>query len=163
MRRLFLVLVGALALYVGGRALVHALASHETRIAWVIDDMVDGFNATRMNPILDGLDREFLDDTWGADRETVRAAAAHLFFNAVDGETKRFLYRAEWTLTSITVSDGPAPSAQVVLEASFFEKRGESEVLAWKVRVDGDMHLQPEGEWCFARTRTTTLEGEKPR
>ena len=163
MRRLLFIVAGALALYLGGRALVHALASHETRVRWVIDDMVDGFNATRMNPILDGLDRDFLDDTWGADRDTVRAAAAHLFFDAVDPQTKRFLYRAEWEPQSVVVSGDVSPVATVAFEVRFFELEGESESLAWKVRIEGDMHLDPERDWCFARTRTTTLEGEKPR
>lgn len=163
MKRLLLVVVGALAVYLAGRALVHALASHETRIGWVIDRMVEGFNDTRMSPILAGLDREFLDDTWGADRDTVRAAAAHLFFNELDHQTKEFLFRAEWTLESLEVSEADAPSAKIVLEARFFERRGESEELAWRVRVEGEMHLDPEGRWCFARTRTTTLEGQKPR
>lgn len=163
MKRLVLVVVVALALLLAGRALVHALASHETRIEWVIDDMIEGFNDTRMNPILDGLDREFLDDTWGADRDTVRAAAAHLFFNALDPQTKRFLFRAEWTKESIAVTGDEAPRADVVFEARFFETKGEREELAWRVRVEGELHVNADGDWCFARTRTTTTEGEKPR
>lgn len=163
MKRVLLVVVAAVALLLVGRALVRALASHETRIEWVIDDMLEGFNETRMNPILAGLDREFLDDTWGADRETVRAAAAHLFFNELDHQTKKFLFRAEWTKESIAVTGDEAPRADVVFETRFFETKGEREELAWRIRVEGEMHLNPDGEWCFARTRTTTVEGAKPR
>jgi hypothetical protein len=161
MKRILLVLVGAAALIFGGRALYRALASDETRIGWVIDDMVEGFNDTRMKPILAGLDKSFLDDTYGADRELVRAAAAHLFFQALDPETKRFLYRAECTVEAIVVADG-ASEATATFEARFFERRGEDEELAWRARVEGEL-LEFEGDWRFVRSRTTTLDGERIR
>lgn len=159
MKRILLVAIAAAILFFGGRALYRALASDETRIGWVIDDMVEGFNHTRMNPILAGLDVSFLDDTYGVDRDTLRAAAAQLFFEAVDPVTKQFLYRAECTVEKLVVTDA---SATANLEARFFVRKGESEALEWRASVEGELREQ-DGDWRFVRSRTTTVEGERIR
>ncbi|MCE9593981.1 MAG: hypothetical protein K8S98_07305 [Planctomycetes bacterium] len=161
MKRILLAAIGAVVVFVGGRALYRALASDETRIGWVIDDMVEGFNHTRMNPILAGLDASFLDDTYGVDRDTLRAAAAQLFFEAVDPVTKRFLYRVECPVEKLVVADASA-SATANLEARFFVRNGESEAPAWRASVEGELREQ-DGDWRFVRSRTTTVEGERIR
>lgn len=162
MKRLLLALVAAVALWFGGRAIVRALASETTRIRWVVDDMVAGFNDTRMNPILDGLAADYLDETYGADRALLRAAAASVFFQAKDPSTKKFLYRLErMPRVEIAVVETPATkSARVKLELQFFRRRGESEESAWTIHVDGRMEKR-DGDWLFVRTETKTTDGER--
>lgn len=165
MQRVLLSLLAVIGLYFGGRALVRAFASDETRIRWVVDRMVEGFNDTRMNPILDGLDETYLDDTYGADRQLLRAAAASVFFQAKDPVTKKFLYRLEWQPSAPLAIEarGDAPKrAQLGLELTFFRRHGETEELAWSVHVDGTLEKQG-GEWRFVRSDTKTKSGERIR
>ena len=54
-RRLLLVLALGTLTVLGGRALVRALASPQTRIRWRLEEMVEGFNAMRARPVLDGI------------------------------------------------------------------------------------------------------------
>lgn len=164
MKRVLLALAAALALFFAGRALVRALASDETRIRWVVDDMIEGFNATRMNPILDGLAPDYLDETYGADRALLRAAATSVFFQAKDPATKQFLYRLEWRPRAAIAVDerGGVKSASVPLELQFFRQRGDAEESAWTIDVDGRMEEREDG-WMFVRTETRTTSGDRIR
>ena len=60
MKRVLLVLSAGLLLFIGGRALVRALASDETHIRWLVEDMAEGFDHTRTGAILGGLERDEL-------------------------------------------------------------------------------------------------------
>ena len=73
MRRIGLALVALGILAVLARVLVRALASDETKIRRAIQDAAEGFGAARMDPILDVLAREFVDETSGFRREDLRA------------------------------------------------------------------------------------------
>lgn len=165
MRRILISLATVLALWFVGRWIVRALVSDETRIQWTVDAMIEGFNETTMNPILDGLDRAFLDETHGADREMVRGACAQLFFQAKDETTKRFLYRAEWTSQRVRVfeePDAPNPKAELDFEVRIFRRKGEAEEPAWKIAIAGKLEKK-EGDWRLLRTEVRTLDGKIPR
>jgi hypothetical protein len=163
MKRAVLVVVAALALFFGVRALLRVLASEETQIRRVVDEMIEGFNDTRMDPILDGLDREYVDETYGVDRQLLRAAAASLFFQAKDPGTKAFLYRAAWSPSApIALEEGDVERATLEFDIEFFRKRGVAEDLAWKVHVSGRLEKR-EGDWRFVRTETVTRSGDRIR
>lgn len=165
MRRVLFSLATLVVLWFAGRALVRFFASDETKIRWTVDAMVEGFNDTRMNPILEGLDRAFLDETFGADRDMVRSACAYLFFQAKDDATKKFLYRAEWAPGAITVVEGSgdAPSrAEADLDVRFFQRKGAGEELVWRALVRAQFE-ERDGEWRIVRSETRTLEGERLR
>ena len=96
MRRMRRVLFGVLAivlLYFGVRAIVHFFASDETKIRWVVEDMVDGFNETRMNPVMTGLAQEFVHEDPPVHKDEARAMLAQMFLQDKDPQTKRFPYR----------------------------------------------------------------------
>lgn len=165
MRRVLLSIGALVILWFGGRALVRLFASDETKIRWTVDAMIDGFNATRMDPVLSGLDREFLDESFGADREMVRSACAYLFFQAKDPETKKFLYRAEWKTSSIDIvaGSGNEPArASADLDVSFFRRKAEAEEPVWRVLVLAKF-VERDGEWRIERSETRTVEGERLR
>ena len=161
MKRVLLVLCGALLLWIGGRALVHALASDETRIRWLVEDMAEGFGRTRTGAILEGLEKGFVDETSGVDRETLRGMLAHFFLTEKDPATKRFPWRVEATIESLVV-ERPAATCEVL--ARFFELRGEEEEErpGWTIRVEGRLEDGEDG-WRFVRTSHETLEGRRPR
>ncbi len=164
MRRVLLSLATIVVLWFTGRALVRFFASDATKIRWTVDAMIDGFNDTRTNPVLDGLDREFLDETFGADREMVRAACVQLFFQAKDPETKSFLYRAEWSTKSVSVTkaSGGEPKAECDLDVRFFRRKGEAEEPAWSILVHATF-VERDGEWRILRSETRTVDGERLR
>lgn len=164
MKRAVFLLVAALAAFLVGRAIVHSLASDETRIRWVIEDMAEGFDGTRMDPILRGLARDYLDESSGADRDTLRQALAYLFFTAKEETTKRFPYRVEVTISRIATTEEPdgKKTASCEMTARFLERAGEEEELAWE--VEGTAQLkEEEGDWRIRRTSHATRAGSRLR
>lgn len=165
MRRLILVLGAILTLWYGGRAIVRLFQSDETQIRAVVESMTDGFNATRTNAVLEGLDARFLDEAYGADKELVRAALVRLFFTAKDETTKGFLYRAETKVSNVVVTeasgDRPA-SATAEIEAVFHERRGESESEAWRIALQAKLEETDDG-WRILRTDARTTSGKMIR
>lgn len=164
MKRIFLILVSAVALYFVGRAIYRASVSDETRIRWVMEDVSEGFAATRMRPILSALDKSFVDQTYGADRALVQAALAQLFFEHRDAQ-QGFPYRMEWKSSDLTIEPAEgegAARATLKLELTFFERVGEVENRAWAVVVDAKM-AKYDGDWRFVQTDTTTVEGRRIR
>src|SRR3984885_8456734 len=79
LRKIAIALIAVAIAWFGGRALVHALASDETKIRWKLEDACEGFSNARMSPILDFLAHEFVDETSGYHRDDVRAAVAGAF------------------------------------------------------------------------------------
>jgi hypothetical protein len=159
MKRFLLCAIAAFAAYFGLRAIVHGLASDETKIRWVVEDMASGFNATRMSPVLAGLAPDFLDETWGADRELVHAALAHMFFTDKDETTKRFLYRVEIPKDDLTI-DIDGHNAEMKFVASFFEVHGDEEKMTWKARMQAHFVKTDDG-WRIRRSESTSIEGKR--
>jgi hypothetical protein len=94
LRKITIALIAVAVVWLGGRALVHALVSDETKIRWKLEDACEGFSNARMSPILDFLAHEFVDETSGYHRDDVRASVAGAFFTEKDPQTKKFPYRA---------------------------------------------------------------------
>jgi hypothetical protein len=164
MKKIVLAVLAIAVLFFGGRALLRALVSDETKIGWVVDDMIEGFNETDNDQVREGLDVNFLDEAYGVDRELVRLALAHLFFNAKDPATKKFLYHAEHTLGPVAITKGEsgAKSATTDLEVTFSKRKGDALEPAWKIRVHATLE-QKDGRWRFFRTTTSTLSGAQLR
>jgi hypothetical protein len=161
MQRFFLSALATIAAVFGIRAIVHALASDATKIRWVVEDMASGFNDTRTGRVLDGLAHDFLDETWGADRELVHAGLAHLFFEEKDETTKRFLYRVEIPKSELAI-DVDGESASVNLVAHFFEVHPAKETPAWTARFHAEFVKTKDG-WKIRRSQSTSLEGTRLR
>lgn len=160
-KRILLVLLGLVALFFGVRAGVRMLASDETKIRWLLEDMTEGFDDTRMNPILSGLAQDFVDDGSGARKDDVRAALGYLFLQRKDPKTRKFPYRARIEVQALRVSAGRQAEAEfeLVLEQSDGEDAwGE----AWKAHVHAEL-AQDSGDWFLRRTRVDTLAGKQPR
>lgn len=164
MRRILLVLAGMLVCFFVGRAIVRALVSDETKIRWLVEDMRDGFDRTRMDPILVAFAESFRDETSGADRSNVREAIAYLFLTAKDPQTKAFPYRVEVDVSKIGIdeSSADAPTADCDLVVRFFDLRGSEEKLAWKIAIASHW-IRGEYGWRIASTRYEEKAGRMLR
>ncbi len=160
MKRILLAVVAVVLLFFVGRAVVRALASDETKIRRVVANMAEGFDRTRMDPVLAGLARDFEDESSGATRQEVREGLAYLFFNAKDEATKRFAYRVETEIQRIGVdrSDKGAPTAQCEMTARFLDVRGGKESPAWEISVAASL-VRGEDGWRIRRTKYATKAG----
>lgn len=157
----FLLVVGTgLLAFILGRALVNALASEETHVRWLLEDMIAGFNATRLDPCMRPLAREFVDEPSGADRELVKQALIHLFFTEKDPATKQFPYVAELPENElrIDVRDASPKTATLDCAVQFRRRRGDALEPAWSIRVHGELEKSDDG-WRIHRTRHETLSG----
>lgn len=138
------------ALFFAGRWIVRALASDETKIRRVIEEMVDGFNDQRTSRVLDGIAQEFADMTSGADRATVREALFYVFFNEIDPTSKKFALHAELDESSlaIEVRDGEPATAKASVSIAIQGLQGKP---WWNARVEGELQ-DLEGGWAWTRT-----------
>lgn len=117
-KKIAFALIALAIAWFGGRALVHAFASDETLIRWKLEDACEGFNDTRMSPILDFIARDFVDQRTGAHREDVRGRVAGLFFTAKDPKTRKFPYRAEVLPDTLVVEIDAADKKRAVLKCT---------------------------------------------
>jgi len=166
MRRMKRVLFGVLAivlLWFGVRAIVHFFASDETKIRWVVEDMVDGFNDTRMNPIMTGLAQDFVDESSGHKykKDDVRAGLAQMFLQRKDPKTKRFPFRVQVPEEEfhVQVQRVEPRTAELDLVAYFDESAGEEWHPQGKIQVHAELLLGPDG-WKIRHTR---VDGKYPR
>jgi|ERR1043165_3248710 hypothetical protein len=164
MKRVLLAVAAAVVLFFVGRAVVRSLASDETKIRRVVENMADGFDRTRMDPVLAGLARDFEDESSGKTRQEVREALAYLFFNAKDETTKAFAYRVEIDVPRVLVdrTDAQAPTAQCELNARFVDVRGGKETPAWEIAVTASF-VRGEDGWRIRRTKYATTSGRMLR
>ena|ERR1051326_3597878 len=158
-RGLFAILA-SICLWFAGRALVHALVSDETSIRWKIEAACAGFDATRMNPILDLLAPDYREETLGFSREDVRGAVASIFFSEKDPRTKRFPYRIELVADdlAIDVEKPDAKRARVALHARVVDTRDGGARNAWEFRVNGTMEKYGDG-WRLTSSTHETVTG----
>jgi len=121
--------------------------------------MADGFDRTRMDPILDGLDRGFVEATTGATRQELREALAYLFFTAKDETTKAFPYRAKVEIGSVTVH---RPTAEYAADVRFVDLRGGKETPAWEIGVRLELARGDDG-WKILKSTYETRSGRMLR
>lgn len=164
MKRVLLLAAAAILCWFVGRALVYSMKSDEWKIRRVVVKMAEGFDETRMDPILGGLARDFRDETSGATRQEVREALAYLFFSAKDESTKKFAYRVEFGVHRIAVAtdDKGMKVAEGEINARFLDVRGGKEVLAWEIAVTAQFVKGDDG-WRIASTRYETTYGKMLR
>jgi hypothetical protein len=159
-RRALFAILATICLWFAGRAIVHALASDETKIRWKIEAACQGFDDTRMNPILDLLAKDYREETLGFSREDVRSAVASIFFSEKDPQTKRFPYRVELVAEDlvIEVEKPDAKRARVALHARILDTRDGAKRNAWEFRVTGTLEKYPDG-WQLATSTQETVAG----
>ena len=164
MKRALFALLALVLLWFGVRAIVRAFASDETKIRWVVEDMADGFNETRMNPIMNGLAEDFLEDSWGADKALARAGLAQMFFQSKEAVSNKFPYRVEIPEDEfrVQVHEGEPRTAEFDLVAHFDESKAGEWSSRWKAKVHAQLVLAP-GGWKIQRARLDDGGGQRLR
>lgn len=148
----------------GGRWLWRTLASDETKIRWMCEDMLDAFNQTRTTRVLEAFAPQFQDESSGFTREDIHSACIYVFFNELDPKDRSFALRAElvpedW---SVTVEDGPPKRATAKLGARFYDSRGGSERVFWEAHVEGELARGDDG-WQWTRTTSVNHSDRRLR
>lgn len=160
MRRIALALVVVALAWIGGRTLLDVLRSDEDKIRIRLEAACEGFGDARMNPILDFLARDFVDETSGFHRDDVRAAVASAFFSEKDPETKAFPYRASVVPESLAihVAEPDHASAEIRFSIRITDTRGGKERAAWEFALEGTMADGDDG-WQLRNATHDTLSG----
>jgi hypothetical protein len=159
-KKLALLLIAVSLAWIGARALHGFFQSDEAKIRARLEAACAGFGDARMNPILEFLAPQFVDETSGFHRDDVRAAIASAFFSEKDPATRGFPYRASVVADSLVVDVAkPAgKSAEVRFSVRIVDTRGGGERLAWQFSVAGTMTIGEDG-WQLSRATHDTVSG----
>jgi methionine-rich copper-binding protein CopC len=161
LRKIAFALIALAIAWFAGRALVHALVSDETLIRWKLEDACEGFNRTRMSPILDFIAHDFVEQSSGAHRDDLRAGVASVFFTAKDPETKKFPYVAVVVPDTLTIDLDPAARGRARLRCTIriTDMRGGSERIAWEFKLDGTVVKGDDG-WQLVDAHADKVTGD---
>ena len=90
MKRIFLILVVAIVIYVLGRQVVLLFVSDETRSTWLLQEMIDSFNERDNSGCRAHLASDYLHKSPRLDNDRLRALFASLLLKGVLPETYEF-------------------------------------------------------------------------
>lgn len=173
-----LVLLAAIIIaIVAGRLLIRALASHETRLRWMVDDMVEAYNAGEAYDIGYYLAEDFVEGRHQIRRQTMILFLLRYFRERrhADGT---FPLHAELipladkdpeTPLRITVAGGEPPRATVELRVRFSgtPRAGGKDTSPPVSRLVGTLEFRTrcvleDGRWKVLSAEHTVIEGERP-
>lgn len=188
LRKGLLALVALALAYWAVSALVRALASDETRIRWVLEEMAEGFNETRLADATEGVGESFRDDTSGFGKAELIEALRYVFMSSKHPVTRAFPYRLELPRDELeiklreprageigkqarasflarVIEPDPAPRratrASDEDEEALDEAQGELAPRTWDLRVEADF-VDTEDGWKLARSTHEKLSGSWP-
>jgi len=169
----------------GVSALVRALASDETRIRWVLEEMAEGFNETRLAAATEGVGESFRDETSGVNKADLIEVLRYVFMSSKHPVTHAFPYRLEIPREELSIElreprvgeHGKQARARFlarVVEPDPLPRRGaradedsapgedgELAPRSWDLRVEADF-VDTEDGWKLARSTHEKLSGSWP-
>ena len=161
MRRVFALLLAAIALWFAAGFVRDALRTDEERIRVLLEDEVEAFNAANAFSTLTGFADDYRDTSGGFDRDMLRSALRYAFLTRRDAHGA-FRHRCDlgWDGLSIDVDDG-AGSAQARFVLTLFATRDEDSPVDWEVDVDAKLSWR-DGRWLVVSSKHTTTRGKRP-
>lgn len=137
----------------GVRAIYRALASPEKRIRWRMEEMVEGFNSRKAQPVLDGIAKEFVDRSSDVTRDDLHSTLVWMFLNEHDDKGE-FLWSAVFDPKEMTIVVAQDKhSAAVECRVQFLRRRGTANELNWDARVTGTFSLDQNGwQWSVVNS-----------
>jgi len=157
MKRLFLIALAAVVLFLVGRMVVRALADDETKIRWIVEEMRDGYNDGGVGDVVGPLHLEWRHRGSGVDRDLVRGGLVREFFQERDPKTKQLTRRVDVDLDALEI-EVTGDEATLGMEAAFSRWRGEQWAEVWRARIEGDL-VRVDGRWRLLRSRHEDLAG----
>ena len=153
MKRAFLILVAAVALYVGGRAALHGLASDETRILWLVERMEEGYNESQSGQAVSPLAEDWRHADYAVDREALRG---HVFQNYMERDkSKPRRVTVDYEALLITV-DGDRATLEAPVGYARLENDAWNE--GWRFQVFAELERR-DGGWLIVKSRHEDLHG----
>jgi hypothetical protein len=162
MRRILLVLIALSLVVLLAQRVRWWLASDATRIRWRLEEMEEGFNASRLAPCLRGVADGWRDADARVDRDRLADVLRSLFFHEVDPDSGRFLYRVELERETLEIETDPAGDGQarVQVVALFSTLQGQAWSPTWRVRVRAEMAEDEDDGWQAIRSEHETLDSD---
>ena len=161
MRILYSALAVALLVF-GVYQLLDSLKSPEEVIIEKLTDAVEGFNETRLAPVMDLFTPDFVESNRGYTREMIKSGVIAAFFREVDPTTKKFLFRVSLLEVEVTLAED-ATSASASFRADLEKLRRGAWQVEWAFEFDGELLLTEFDSWQFKRGQVETVEGSRPR
>ncbi len=157
MKRILLALAGTAALLVAARSLYRALAPDETKIRWMVERMVEGYNTDDVGDCIGPLAEEWRHEDYHLDRDELRAGLLHASLQDRDTKTKKLDRRVEVDSENLAV-EVSGSSANLRCQAAFFRRRGEIWNDTWRIEIEADLQHGEHG-WKIVRSRHRDLRG----
>jgi len=156
-KRLLLAVAVIVVGFLAVRQLVIVLASDETKIEWLIEDMADGFNDAHAGDAVEGLAKDWRHEGSGIDRPTLQAALFQEFRSFGESKRGRETYRVEVLEDLLTIRvDGE--TATVAGEAEFARAHEDEWSTVWRIRFAAEL-ANGEAGWEIGTSRHENLEG----
>jgi len=137
LKRLALALVGAALAFALVRSILRSLASDETRVRWLVEELARDFNAGDAGDVGAKLHADYVDLGTGYGRDVVQEALLYLVFQDREPGTKGFRYRVEIDADAleVRVHDSDPRTADATIRADLFRRTGETEEPYWNAVV----------------------------
>lgn len=148
----------------GVRLLVSKLVSDETKIRWMLEDMVEGFDEGDSGDTVSGLARTWTHAGRPIDRDMIKGYVFREWMESSRSSSGQYPWDVEIPEDSLTISvaaDGE--TATIELEAVFSELEGGGDAAAvwkpnWHVRIWGDLENTDDG-WRIVKSRHEDIQG----
>ncbi|MFT5286989.1 MAG: hypothetical protein ACI8TQ_003164 [Planctomycetota bacterium] len=158
------VYVICLAILIGFGAYKGCLSfrSPEEVILDKLEAAVEGFNETRLSPVLDLFERDFVESNKGYTRDQIKSGVIAAFFREVDPQTKEFLYRVSVNEAEVLVEDDET-NASATLQVDLQKLRLGEWKPVWSFDLEGDLVVTEYNGWQFRTAKVETVTGNRPR
>jgi len=156
MRRWVLIVAALAALYLGARALLGALASDETRIRRLVEQMEQGYDHGDVGDCLGPIARDWRHEGHELTREDLRGALLQASFER-DRETRQLTTAVDVEPDSLVITvDGDHATLSAV--AAFKRLRAGAWQESWRARIEAEL-VDGEDGWQIVKSRHEDLAG----
>lgn len=156
MKRILLGLVLAVAAVVAVRWVIGALASDETRIRWMVEEMVDGFNEGSARRATSGFAESWRYREETLRRDDLRGGLLAEFQQQRSRQARRLTLRA--SVPEPLAIEVAGDTARMELELHVEGLRGEAWAPRWTMRVRAELERGEDG-WRIVAVAKDDLEG----
>ncbi len=157
MKRALLVVSAVFFLFFLGRWIVIALASDETKIRWLVENMEDGYNEADAGDCIGPLAEDWTHEGYEVERELIADGIRRDYLQDRDRDTKKLLRRVDIDEDTLVVEvDGD--TARFTVEVIFERLQNGEWEETWRMRAHAELRAGDDG-WKIHRTRHEDLSG----
>lgn len=163
MRKILFALAGIALLFFGGRMLLDALASDETKIRRMVADAAEAYNGASARGVVAPLVDDWRDGNSGLDRDTLRLILARTFLTDRDSKTRELLTRVSVDDATVVIEldEADPDRGRVAALARFERRRAGTWEESWVVQIEADLR-RIDGDWRVVDTERVSKRGRQP-